>query len=36
MIKAELMGRCGHFEPQIGHHLDARAERLGAIETTRK
>jgi hypothetical protein len=28
MIKAELMGRLGHFETQMEHRLDALAERI--------
>jgi len=32
MIKAELMGRLGHFETQMEHRLDALGERMGAVE----
>jgi hypothetical protein len=28
MMKAELMGRLGHFETQMEHRLDALAERI--------
>jgi hypothetical protein len=33
MLKAELMGRMGNFETQVGHRLDALADRVAALDT---
>jgi hypothetical protein len=33
MLKAELMGRMGNFEAQVGHRLDALADRVATLET---
>ena len=32
MLKAELMGRLGHFETRIEHHISALAERVDTLE----
>ena len=31
MMKAELMGRLGHFETQVENRLDAMSDRIGEI-----
>ncbi|MBY4641566.1 hypothetical protein K6L44_16570 [Gluconacetobacter entanii] len=31
MMKAELMGRLGHFEAQVENRLDAMSDRIGEI-----
>jgi hypothetical protein len=33
MLKAELMGRMGNFEVQVGHRLDELTDRVAALET---
>jgi hypothetical protein len=32
MLKAELMGRLGYLETQIGHRFDALSVRIGELE----